>query len=145
MTPGCPQTVDSELCDGSVCPSHTEQPLPPSPRPGRGACWSAPDCEQGWELSDQQPTLMKPPRSPLVLTPSSCPTGRTDASYGPWHVAVGFARARARNSGEGWAPHQYLQVSIWKCVFCISLCDICSLQSVFFFGDSNMLPFSLDT
>lgn len=56
----CKQTLYSELYDSSVCSSHREQPRPPSPPPGHGACWSALDHEQNWEVSDQQPMLMKP-------------------------------------------------------------------------------------
>lgn len=141
--PGCPQTLYRELWDSSVCPCHTEQPLPLSPSPGHGTCCrSALDAEQDWELSDQQPVLRKPSRSPHI---SICSAVKTDTFYRPWHLSAGSARARARNSGEGRAPHQYLQVCQVGNVFLVSAsvtyADVSSLLPAL--GDSSMLPFSL--
>lgn len=128
-------------CDRQIGPSRTEQPLPLPHHPATAPAALL----RIMRSSDQRATLTTPSRPPFIPTLSICPTVKTDTFYGPWHLAVGSAGARARNSGEGRAPHQYSQVSIWKCVFCIRPCDTCCLQSVVSLGGSNMLPFSLDT
>lgn len=110
----------------------------PAAAPAAGLLWMA--STTGNSLTSNQ--LRKPPRSPCIPTLSVCSAVKTDTFYRPWHLAVGSARAR--NSGEGRAPHQFICRCQVGNVFLVSASVTYAVSSLLPpFGDSSMLPFSL--